>query len=313
MEIINLDEHTYKSIFKKNTNVFCSTEFTKLNAHFFEEIRYLVFTENNKYKAGIILGKEGDTLYAPTKAPFSGFNKVNDTSLESLDKILPVLAKYAKAEGLNISITLPPTVYDNDFYNHCISAFFRSEFKTKNIELNFQLDVKKMHSDYQKLIPRAGRKNLTNGLKASKIELLTSNDEAFIEQAYYIIKANRDSKGYPLRMTLEQVLNTIKIIKADFFILQIEEQEVAAAQVFHIADKIVQVIYWGDLPNFEALRPMNVLAYKILEHYANLGIDIVDIGPSSENSIPNYGLCNFKTNIGCDTSLKYQFYLQNNL
>lgn len=313
MEIITLDENTYKTIFRKNSNVFCSTEFTKLNAHFFEEIRFLAFVENDKYKAGLILGKNGSSLFAPTKAPFSGFNKINDTSLESLDKILPLLQNYAKEQALDIHITIPPIVYDNDFYNHCISAFFRSEFQVENIDLNFHLDVKKLHPDYKNLIPRAGRKNLNNGLKANKIELLTSKDKDFIEKAYSIIKANRDFKGYPLRMTLEQVLNTIQTIQADFFILNIDDEAVAAAQVFHIAEGIVQVIYWGDLPHFEALRPMNVLAYKILEYYANLGINIIDIGPSSENSIPSYGLCNFKTNIGCDTSLKYQFLLKNNL
>lgn len=31
----------------------------------------------------------------------------------------------------------------------------------------------------------------------------------------------------------------------------------------------------------------------------------LDIGPSTENSIPNYGLCDFKESIGCRRSLKY--------
>jgi len=34
----------------------------------------------------------------------------------------------------------------------------------------------------------------------------------------------------------------------------------------------------------------------------------IDIGPSTENSIPNYGLCEFKESIGCDISPKYTFY-----
>ncbi|MEC5394203.1 hypothetical protein JSO61_003535 [Riemerella anatipestifer] len=312
MEIVSLNKNTYKSIFKTFTNVFCSIDFADLNAHFFEEIRYLAFVENGKYKAGLILGKKDSTLYAPTKAPFSGFNKINDTSLESLDKILPLLQDYAKEQTLDISITLPPIIYDNDFYNHCISAFFRSEFQAKNVDLNFHLDVKKLQKDYKNLIPRAGRKNLNNGLKSPKIELLSSNDKDFIEKVYSIIKTNRDFKGYPLRMTLEQILNTIEIIKADFFILKVDNEAVAAAQVFHVAEGVVQVIYWGDLPHFETLRPMNVLAYKILKYYADFGINVIDIGPSSENSIPSYGLCNFKSNIGCDTSLKYQFILRSN-
>jgi hypothetical protein len=37
------------------------------------------------------------------------------------------------------------------------------------------------------------------------------------------------------------------------------------------------------------------------------GMKFVDIGPSTENSIPNYGLCEFKESIGCTVVNKYSF------
>jgi acetyltransferase-like isoleucine patch superfamily enzyme/RimJ/RimL family protein N-acetyltransferase len=52
---------------------------------------------------------------------------------------------------------------------------------------------------------------------------------------------------------------------------------------------------------------MNFLAYKIFEYYSDLNYKFIDLGPSSENSVPNIGLCDFKESIGCDVTLKKKF------
>ncbi|GFI54142.1 hypothetical protein IMSAGC022_00753 [Alistipes sp.] len=108
-------------------------------------------------------------------------------------------------------------------------------------------------------------------------------------------------------MTWEQVKDTIAYISHDLFILDIDEEEVASAIVFKVTDNINQVIYWGDLPGFADKRPMNLLAYTIYEYYWHLGLGFLDIGPSTMNGIPNYGLCDFKESIGCTTSNKFIF------
>jgi lipid II:glycine glycyltransferase (peptidoglycan interpeptide bridge formation enzyme) len=144
-------------------------------------------------------------------------------------------------------------------------------------------------------------------IKFLDLQKLDSKKEEDVKRAYTVIKANRESKGYPLRMTLEDVLKTIKIIKADFFVLSYNNVDVAAAQIFHVANNIVQIIYWGDIPGYTEIRPMNYLSYKVFEYYYNNKIDIVDIGPSTENGIPNYGLCEFKENIGCYVTNKFTF------
>ena len=109
-------------------------------------------------------------------------------------------------------------------------------------------------------------------------------------------------------MTWDQIQETVKVIKADFFIVQqAAGKAIAAAMVFHVAEKIVQVVYWGDLPDFAHLKTMNFLSYKVFEYYKSKEIRIIDIGPSTENSIPNFGLCEFKESIGCDITSKFSF------
>ena len=60
--------------------------------------------------------------------------------------------------------------------------------------------------------------------------------------------------------------------------------------------------------DFSEFKTMNFLSYEVFKYYKENGIKVVDIGPSTEDSIPNHGLCEFKESIGCDLSPKYSFY-----
>ena len=141
--------------------------------------------------------------------------------------------------------------------------------------------------------------------KANGEWLIFLDADCDVERAYIVIKRNRQERGFPLRMTLQDVLATRKIINADFFVMSYEGIDVAAAQVFHVAKDIAQVIYWGDLPQYSHLRTMNYFTYKVFEYYSQTNIQILDIGPSTEDGVPNYGLCEFKENIGCEVTLKH--------
>jgi len=100
----------------------------------------------------------------------------------------------------------------------------------------------------------------------------------------------------------------MQVVPVDFFLVKKETDDIAAAVVFHVADGIVQVVYWGDLPAYAECKTMNFLSYHLFEYYQKKGIRIIDIGPSTENSIPNHGLCEFKESIGCSIGIKTEFY-----
>jgi lipid II:glycine glycyltransferase (peptidoglycan interpeptide bridge formation enzyme) len=108
-------------------------------------------------------------------------------------------------------------------------------------------------------------------------------------------------------MSFEQIIETIKVIPADFFIVSNKKQDIASALVFHVSKDIVQVVYWGDLPGFSEFKSINFLSFRIFEHYKKIGKKFIDIGISTEEGIPNYGLCEFKESIGCTIFPKYKF------
>ena len=110
-------------------------------------------------------------------------------------------------------------------------------------------------------------------------------------------------------MSLESVLQTAGVVAAEFFVMSLDGADVAVAMVYPVAEEISQVIYWGDAPGYADCRAMNYFTYKVFEHYFKKGLKILDIGPSSVEGVPNYGLCSFKENLGCTISLRHVFQL----
>ena len=175
------------------------------------------------------------------------------------------------------------------------------------IDLNFHIDLEKVDENYLQNIAYNARKNYNIGRREGLL-FYKVNEPEKIKQAYEIISENRKQRGYSLKMSFKDILNTIKIIDADFFMVADNAQNnIAAAIVFKATNKTVQVIYWGHLADFASSKPINFLSCKLFEHYKKEGIRYVDVGPSTIDSVPSYGLIEFKESIGCDISQKITF------
>ena len=279
-----------------------------MNAPKVDVVHYFVF-KDSKVRLGICLGEKDGVLRSPFSAPFGGFSyNADDHKFKCLEEAVALLEEFANSNNKKLRITLPPDFYGSTIINETVSSFIRSGFKISHIDMNYQFYVNEFENYIEKLDSKT-RNKLNQALQSDYDFIkLDSSLDSDVERAYKVIKANREWRGFPLRMSLQAVLETIKIINADFFMLSVDGKDAAAAQVFHVAPSVVQVIYWGDAPGFAEKKVMNLLAYKVFEYYFNQkNIQIIDIGPSTENGIPNYGLCEFKENIGCKTALKYSF------
>lgn len=303
---VSIDE--YADAIVRHPHTFNSPAFTRLNAYKADEVRCLLLDDGGHTRFGLIVGSRGGQLLSPFSAPFGGFSTNRRQSVEKVDEAVEALAAYAKKERKDIRVVLPPLFYDSDLIAPCINALSRRA-QLKHVDLNYHFQVSKFEH-YEECMERNARKNLKRALASDfEFHALNRDDTDGRRRAYDVIRRNRDEHGYPLRMSLADVESTIGIIPADFFLLTHKGEDVAAAQVFHVADGIAQVIYWGDLRAYSSLRPMNCLSFRIFEHYYRQGLRILDIGPSTEDGQPNFGLCDFKTSIGCDVSPKFVFEL----
>jgi hypothetical protein len=308
MEIVEAGPQEYSKIIAKPYHVFGGAAFNHINEAKVESAHYLLF-KDGKYRLGIVGGIRNNTFLSPFSAPFGGFSFLHtDIRISYIDEALQLLTGWAKDKGLStIKITLPPTIYQESFLSKQINSLYRNNFTIEKTDLNYAYHLHHFNGEYASSIWYNARKNLKIAL-ANNFSLKVCETMEEKETAYNIIRQNREARGFPLRMTWDQVKLSTSVIPADFFqVLNVEGMPVAAAVVFHVKPGVVQVIYWGDLPEYANLKTMNFLSFKIFEQYHQQQLDIIDIGPSTEDSIPNYGLCEFKEGIGCDISCKFSF------
>lgn len=307
MQIKNLTPDKFASTFQA-AHVFNTVAFAQLNSDKVERVHYLSF-DDPKTCFGIVLGESNGVLRSPFSAPFGGFLEKGTHGLERMEKAVDALADYAKERSLRLQITLQPMVYDETRLSMWVNVMMR-KMQLHHTDLNYHFDISRM-PNYSSVINRSARKLLNQALRQNFcLRKLDSGNRDDVARAYNVISCNRKERGFPLRMTFEQVWQTVsRVVTADFFVLEHEGCDVAAAQIFHVADGIAQVVYWGDIRQYAKLRPMNYLAYSLFDYYADNGLRILDIGPSTEDGIPNYGLCEFKESIGCSVTMKYSFEL----
>lgn len=307
MEIIDAGSKEYHQVFPSAYHVFNSAGFSVVNEARCEQVVYLIF-KDTKNRLGLIAGVKNNELHTPFSAPFGGFSYVReDVTITQIEAAVDALIDYAAGRGYNrIHYTMPPLFYNELFNSKLINILHRKNFQLTAIDLNYQFELQKMTDDYEMNIWHNARKNLRIGFKQNFNFIKCASEELKLE-AYQVIKENRSRKGYPLKMTYDQIEKTGKIITADFFLLKKATENMAAALIFHVAPAIVQVIYWGDIPDYTQYKPMNFLAYQVFSYYKKQGFKFADIGPSTENGLPNYGLCEFKESIGCAITPKFSF------
>ncbi len=305
MRITETSAAEYKEFFMRYPHIYNTVGFSELNREKADSLHYLLF-ENSKVRFGLVLGERNGRLLSPFSAPFGGFTTNRQQCFEFVDEAVALLKDYGDGMSRPVVMTLPPVFYDERQLSVMTNALHRFG-RICSMDVNYHFLISDF-DNYGMSLERTAKNKLRQAMKEDFVfRHIDSGDVEGVDRAYCVIRRNREDQGYPLRMSHDDVVNTIKVVDADFFLLEHEGNDIAAAQIFHVTDDICQVIYWGDLREYSRLRPMNYLAFRIFEYYRGHGVRILDIGPSTENGVPNYGLCSFKEGIGCRSSLKFSF------
>lgn len=305
MELIEVSAEEFANIIPDSYHIYNSVGFAGINQAKCDELFYLLF-KDRKYRLGLTAGIRDNMLLSPFSAPFGGFSFLKDdvqiAAIESAEKLL---SQFCIDKGLSgIKFSLPPMFYAESFLAKYINVLYRHGYQMLNIDLDFYIDLKNT-SDYESIIWHNARKNLrianTKNLSFEKV------GKNYLEVVYDIIRKNRSFKGKPLNMSLSEIEATMNIISTDLFVCKHGSIPIASSIVFRVNENTLYIPYWADLPGNIELKPMNLLSSKIFEYYRKMGDDYVHIGISTENSIPNYGLCEFKESIGCTITPKFSF------
>lgn len=302
--IITISEITatdYQHTFAQPRVIYGSLPFTRVNAARARRIIHAVaLDEAGRAILGLTIGEREGGLFAPFSAPFAMFDYNREHSTEAVFEA--VAAFVGKYPGLQL--TLPPAIYYPSMNSKLTMSLLAAGARLQFTDWNYHIDLTR---PYKESLTSAARNKLSGAMRDG-FHLEPSTPE----RAYEVIRKNREYKGYPLRMSLTQVLATVKPsgpVKADFLVLTDGEHDVASAMIYHVAPEIAQVIYWGNTPEGPCRNPMNLLAAEVCMLYAGAGVKLLDLGPSSEGGVPDFGLADFKESVGalCSPRLTFRF------
>lgn len=309
MEIQQVSESEYTQSIRGFTTVFDTPKFHHVNKGNCEAILFLL-CKSGKIKFGIVGGKVGNEFRMPFSAPYACMTPYRkDLKLFDYCQMIKTLVDFLRDRAFDkIMITLPPLFYDVNHLSSLSQTLNQFGFNIEHIDLNYHYNLEKFGENYLADIDPKARQKLKAGMN-NNFEFSLVNSLAQKKLVYSVIQANREHKGFPLRLSFERLLTTESVIKVDYFLLEHGPSKQAAASCicFHVTNKVIQIIYWGDAPDMNEYKPMNYLAYKIFDYYKNSAVEIIDIGPSTESGIQNFGLCDYKQSIGCETALKFCF------
>lgn len=309
------DFDTFSMITKdKQKNIFNKALFSELNADKISDIIYMIIYKKGSARFALTMGIGHDNeLRCPFSAPFGYPEETKPTqSISDYYHAAIAINKYVdQLESHNVSITFPPLFYDNEVITAWVNALAQNGWVIDYFEINYAFHIPEILENYETKIARNARKNLRIA-EHSGLQIVNCINESEKREAYHIIKKNREAKGYPLRMTEEQVMKTINLVNSDMYMVSLESENIASALVYEVTDNILQVIYWGDVPGYSDKKPINFLAYELLKIYSGKGYEYLDIGPATEQGIADFGLCDFKDSIGCKRCLKIRMSRRTN-
>jgi hypothetical protein len=249
---------------------------------------------------GIVLGEKNGEFFSPFSAPFGGFFcSQKKPSLELVEKASEKFYEWLKEKNKKCHITFPPFIYGETLISQSFFCLQNKGFTVEYTDLNYSIDLTKTLQPHPNFC-----KNLRAALKESLV-FKKCEDNAERKDAYEIINKNRKERGYPPHLSFEELQEVRNICEIDCFLVCLNEIPIAGAFIYLTTSDIAQLILWGDNREYSKTRPMNLLAMRIAEHYKERDFSHFDLGPASKAGIPNFGLSRFKSEMGCEITLKH--------
>ena len=299
----------YKVLVPDRRVFFNEPDFTELNKNKADEVRYLIVYKGESPRFGLILGIQDKIAKCPFSAPFSYPVIIGSSAhVEAFDEAIKAIDQYCMDNEIKeIRFTFPPFIYDENTLSVWTSAMYRDSYEPISIDINFTLDLIALNrDDYEMIIPKKGRSHLRKA-KASGIQIIRCVEIDDVAEAYDIIVKNHDAKGFPTHMSFQQLEDTFAIVPHEVFLARLDGKGIASMIYYETTKEIVECIYSGYLLEYTNSGVMNYLSWYAIKYFGDKGYKYIDRATAGKDSIPNYGLCDFKESIGGKRSLKYTF------
>ena len=184
-------------------------------------------------------------------------------------------------------------------------ACLNAGFHVRYVEGNYAIKVGE--ADYMTLITQKNRKKIRKVIREGW-EVRDCNTLSGLRAAFEVIRLNRESKAFPLTMSLEQFEDMWRLFEDRFHIVGLFDKEkmIAAAICLHVEYNVLYVFMWGDLPGYSGFSPVVSLSGRLYQYCFDREIGCLDLGTSTVDGRWNHGLARFKQGLGAECTHKYR-------
>ena len=244
---------------------------------------------------------------SPRLGTFGSFDFKELPCLELVELFADETERILRDRGARqITIVSPPFAHGPELSHLVYLALHNRGYRATPHSLNQSVRVD--DRPFNARVDADGRRRLVRARESGlEVRKLTSLQE--LSDAYEVILDNTQRKGYQLSMTWERIREMVEIFGDRIYGFGAfrATQHAAASITIRVSQDVVYVFYWGDAAGFSGVSPIILLADAIYEHARAEGARWMDIGTSTNEGAPNYGLIHFKRNLGCEASLKLAY------
>ena len=270
---------------------------------------WILFAEKKqKIEATMSLFLENEIAYSPLRMSFGGVMCASNLSYADIEQFVDFVISFCRSKKIKfLKITAYPFSYAPDASAITTHIFLQKGFLVTRYELTHFLDTE---GDFESKLHHSARRRLKKCQKNKfHFELWNNPDLYFV---YDFITKNRQRKNYPVSMSFESFQKTLSSFPENYLVFVLRNgTEIIALTVAVVINKhILYNFYPADKETYLQYSPVITLLEGVYHFAQKQGFRILDLGISSENSLPNYGLIRFKENLGSHSALKLSFEKQ---
>lgn len=287
--------------------LFQTPAFFRLHAR--EAAHYFEWVHKGRVAACVHFTRGVDGLWrSPGRGTFAGYAMREDLRHEELFAFhSAVVARLADEGARQIEVLPAPMSHDPIAFANQVYMLRASGFRLTRCDLDQSLEVtapplaeRMSYANLKRL-----RKCRREGLEA---QLLPASALAAV---YDTLAANRARKGRELSMSHAELQVMAREFPQAMLLFGCTDGErlAAAALCLRLSARVMHVFYWGDAPGYSAFSPVVMLAEAIYAHCQATGVGLLDLGTSTVDIEPDFGLLHFKHGLGFKESLKVRMQI----
>lgn len=263
------------------------------------------FSAGKKNNISICFNQRESTLISLDRSPFGGFIFGQSVARSEITDLIQSIVERATAESVtSIVIKCFPDIYDT--YQ---STLIEELLCATGFSVKYKDITQVMHIRPGKLLPMNThrQRRLRTCIRHGFIFRSLSVDE--LPQAYSLFTESRESKGYPVTMSLAELATTIERFPDRYILSGVFDGDkmVASAVCIVVNSAIMYCFYIGDALAYRRYSPVTLLVSGIYESCVAGNFSLLDLGISTHRGVLNKGLYDFKKSLGCDDSFKLTF------